>query len=455
MSNSTGTLCPVVGVGALSSPLEVGADRAPRAAEDLARALQDAGAHIVPLGAVGSPDEAVAAGRRSAAERVDAIAFAVASWFEDYLVLDALEECAAPMLLWPLPGMETGALCGAQQLTAYLRQLDVPFTSVFGKADDRECLAAAMSFLRGAALRSRLRRCRIGMAGHHVNGMTHTAPNELALKKTVGARIVWLDLPHLLDRAADMRGDEAEQLWQTVRDRAGTCEVADADGIDAMRVYGALKEAIDKHGLTAVAIGCYPHLMGRVCLAASLLADEGVPVACEGDVHGAAGQYMLQLLTRSPTHNTDWLDPVDSHSVVFTHCGSGSFCLAERSGDVRLGSVRLMGQGVCALFTAKPGPVTLVNINAHPGGYQCGLLEGEAVPTEMVFPGNPVRVRFERPVKELIAWIHEAGLGHHWMIGYGHVGNAIRHWAETAGPGLRIVEPRTSCDGEAKVYHHP
>jgi L-fucose isomerase-like protein len=181
--------------------------------------------------------------------------------------------------------------------------------------------------------------------------------------------------------------------------------------------------------------------MGRVCLAASLLADEGVPLACEGDVHGAVGQFLLQLLTGQPTHNTDWLDPVDDRSVVFTHCGSGSFSLAEKPDTIRLASVRLMGQGACALFTAKPGPVTLVNINTHPSGYQCALLEGQAVPADMVFPGNPVRVQFHVPVKRLIDWIHDAGLGHHWMIGYGHVGDAIRLWARIVGPELRLVEP--------------
>ncbi len=59
-------------------------------------------------------------------------------------------------------------------------------------------------------------------------------------------------------------------------------------------------------------------------------------------------------------------------------------------------------------------------------GYQVALLEGEALPTEMVFPGNPVRVRFAQPTGDLIDWIHAEGIGHHWMIGYGHVGEDIR-----------------------------
>ncbi len=85
--------------------------------------------------------------------------------------------------------------------------------------------------------------------------------------------------------------------------------------------------------------------------------------------------------------------------------------------------------------------MTLLSLIPVPDGTQVALLEGEALPTEMVFPGNPVRVRFDRPVAELIAWIHEAGVGHHWAIGAGHVGQAVRNWGALAGPGLRLVTP--------------
>jgi len=178
-----------------------------------------------------------------------------------------------------------------------------------------------------------------------------------------------------------------------------------------------------------------------VCLAASLLADEGVPLGCEGDVNGAVGQLMLTRLTGEPTHNTDWLEPLEDGSIVLTHCGSGSFTLAESADDITLDSVRLMGQGVCALFPARPGAVTLVNLVPAGDGYQLALLEGEALSTEMVFPGNPLRVRLDQPTGEVIDWIHAEGVGHHWMAGYGRVGAEIRHWAKLAGDSLRLVEP--------------
>lgn len=429
-----------VGVLSLCSPLEVGADRAADLATSLSQVLRAAGCTVLELGRVDTGWKAAQCGRRCAAEGVQALAAVSASWYEDYLVLDLLEEWRVPILLWSTPGMETGALCGNQQLTCCLKQLGWAYGCVYGEVEDPGCLERAVAYLQAAGLRARLRRARVGLAGQRIGGMTHTSPHEFALKRVVGPRVVPLDVPLLLKRATELGGEEAERLWEQMKGRAGECRVADADGVDSMAVYRALREVVEAEGLDAITVGCYPHLMGRVCLAASLLADEGVPMGCEGDVNGAVAQLILQLLTGQPTHHTDWLNPLEDGSVVFTHCGSGSLCLAENPQDITLTDVRLMGQGVCALFPARPGPVTLLSLVPSGGGYQMALLEGEALSTGMVFPGNPVRVRFPRDSGELIEWVHREGVGHHWAIGYGHVGAQVRAWAQMAGPQLRLVQ---------------
>ena len=58
----TQRLLPHVAVVSVSSPLEIGADRAPQAAADVARILESAGYQVLQLGTVGTPDEAIAAG---------------------------------------------------------------------------------------------------------------------------------------------------------------------------------------------------------------------------------------------------------------------------------------------------------------------------------------------------------------------------------------------------------
>ncbi|NUQ62793.1 MAG: hypothetical protein HUU20_09905 [Pirellulales bacterium] len=441
MTRQSSRLVPRVAVGSLCSPLEVGADRAHAAAAELAQRLASAGCDVVALGPVDTPERSVGAGLSATERHVHAVALAAASWFEDYLVLDLLEECRVPVLLWSLPGMETGALCGVQQVAAVLKQLGAHHRCVHGPLESPEAHGEASTFLRAAAMGHELRRARLGFGGYRVAGMTEVSANEIGLKKSIGPRVVPLDIPRLLDRAKEIPDDDVRARWQSVVEQSGCCNVPASDGLDSLKVYIAVKELVDTYRLDALTLGCYPHLMGRVCLAASLLADEGVPLGCEGDVNGAVGQLLLTRLTGQPTHNTDWLEPLDDGTVVFTHCGSGSFRLAERPGDITLSPVRLMDRGVCALFPSRPGPVTLVNLLPRGDGYQLALLEGEAISTTMVFPGNPLRVRFPQPTSQLLEWISAEGIGHHWMAGYGHVAEEISQWAGLCGPSLRLLKP--------------
>jgi len=278
--------------------------------------------------------------------------------------------------------------------------------------------------------------------------MTHTAPAEFLLKRTMGPRIVPLDLARIEERAAAVPAGRAAALWRDTARRAAAVEVPEAEGTAAAAFYVALRETVGEQGLDALAVGCYPRLMGRVCLAASLLADEGIPLACEGDVHGAIAQYVLARLSGRPTHNADWLDPLPDGSVVFTHCGSGSFDIAAPGAPIRLAPVRLMGQGVCALFPAAAGPVTMLSLSAGTERYELALLEGEAFPAEMVFPGNPLRVRFPAPVAAVMAWIHREGIGHHWMAGYGRHATAVRDWVSMTGGDVRLLLPPDEPDTE-------
>ena len=430
-------LRPRIAIIAVSSPLEVGAGRAPQKARELEATLKNNNCEVILTTEVSTPDLASSTGRKLAGLFPDLVIFLPVCWFEDYLVLDFLEECKSPILLWALPGMETGSLCGCQQLGSFLKYLEHPFFHVYGEIGDSSVLKRASVYMRASALHSRLRRSKIGVCGSRVNGMTHTSPNEFLLKKSIGSRIIPIPPGKLL-----FRGDDADvkRIWDVFKKRCGLVKVNDESGLESARMYCALKQVVSEFGLDALTVGCYPDLMGKVCLAASLLSEEGVPMACEGDVHGAVAQLILTLLSGLPTMNADFLEPLDKDSIVFTHCGSSSVTLAEKKEDISLNSVRLMGQGACVLFPSKPGRVTLLNITERENAYQCALLTGEAVETEMVFPGNPARIKFSRPAKDVISWTFDEGMGHHWMIVYGDYAEEIRAWALLANNNLILKE---------------
>jgi L-fucose isomerase-like protein len=210
--------------------------------------------------------------------------------------------------------------------------------------------------------------------------------------------------------------------------------------MEALQVAQALRATVAELGLAAVSVGCYPHLMGKVCMGISLLAEEGIPVACEGDVNNAVSMVMLAELTGGPVHNTDLLDPIPAeNAIVFSHCGNGGFSLAPSHDQIALAPVRLMDSGVAALFPARPGPVTLVNLVATLSGYKLATLLGEATDTDMIFPGNPLRVRFRSDYHRILDWIVEEGIGHHWMAGYGDVRRPLTDLAKMIGCELAVM----------------
>ena len=120
-----------------------------------------------------------------------------------------------------------------------------------------------------------MRRARIGLAGYRVGGMTEVAVNEMGLKKDVGPRIVPLDMPQLL--AAPMKCPMSRRRGHGRHGRPARPlqGAGNQDGLDSIK-SPRRGQVVDRDGLDALAIGCYPHLMGRVCLAASMLADEGI-----------------------------------------------------------------------------------------------------------------------------------------------------------------------------------
>ena len=422
-----------LGLAIVASPLEVGADKASILLEELQAILNKTHLELYPYHQpVNSPKDAINAGRMFHDKRVHAICVISASWFEDYLVLDMLEECDVPIIVRGLPGMETGSLCGTQQLGFMLRQLCKSYIVIYDGLNSESALKQVMEYSSASMVRYRLRRSRIGYLGHRVEGMTETTAHELALKKIFGPRVVSIDTSVFLENVSSLIPDA--EKWIEIKNQVGKVISKDEDCLESMNVYATLKSIIEEKMLDAVAIGCYPHLMGKVCLSASLLGEEGIPIACEGDVNGALGMMILSWLASEPVHNTDLLNPIpEDNAIIFSHCGSGGFSLAKSKDEITLAPVRLMDRGLCCLFTAKPGDVTLLNIVPTIDSYKIAVLEGVALETDMVFPGNPLKVQFKSDYRNILSWIIDEGLGHHWMAVYGLHNDEITDLASMIG----------------------
>ena len=422
---------PKVGLVVTYAPLEVGWEDAPRLLEAAAAALRQL---PFELHAVDKPvsdlASALEASDALAAARIDAVIWLAATWAFDSMAIEFLRRCRVPLIAWGTPGMETGSLCGSQQLVEVLTELALPRALVLGDVYDSDAHQAVLAFARGAAAAQRLGQARFGMLGHRTVGMTEVTFHEYDLFEQFGAVVYYQGVERLMAAMDETDPAAADALWRREKARCGTCRVDDASGLRAMQCYLALRGWVERDRLAGVAVGCYPDLMGIVCLACGLLAEEGIVTACEGDMNSVVLTAAMHLMSGGPIHNTDLLfaDPTDD-TCTMSHCGNSAISLARSARDVSLEPVRLMDQGVVASYTGAPGRVTIANLCGRKGTYRLTHYTGQAVPTDMTFPGIPVKVKLEVTVEQFLRDTAAFGTGHHWMVAYGDLSEPLQTFA--------------------------
>ncbi len=365
---------------------------------------------------------------------MDVLLICIATWSEDHHLLDLLSYIDKPVILRAYPARDTGSLCCAHQIGAVFTDIGKGYEFVYGDADNIDCAQKTKTIATAYALANCMSKVRMGAIGGRVKGMTEIAYDEFSIKQKLGARIVNIDEKEMTEKVAEMSDEAALALLEEKKAIIPPCKVTAKQEslIESMKFYGAMKALVEEYDLAAIAVKCYTTYMGKVCLGYSILAEEGVVGSCEGDVTNALAMKIVYELSEKPVNNTDllYLDE-EKNTILFAHCGSSGFSIA--GGEIELAPVRLAETGVCCKFVMAPGKVTAVNICGHGDQFRMAVMVGDAIPCGMEFPGNPVVVKYEKPVEQINEEIMKHGIGHHWMIGYGDFRRELESFAKIKG----------------------
>ena len=423
-------MIPVIGLAGMAGEYEVGFGDAPLLLKGCEEQLRKLGFDIITSPNVMCDSKSVSRSVEDLKKRdFDVLCICVTTWSEDHHLLDLMEHFDKPLILWAFPAVDTGSLCGVQQICCVLKELGKQYFYVYGNPDDNGVLTDIGKISRAAALQNRLKHVKIGTVGGRIKGMTEIAYDELEIKDKTGIRVINLDESELAAGYEDTDPAYAREYWENLKKRVARVTSSDEQGVEAIRYYFAMKSLVKIYGLEGLVVKCYPNYMGKVCLGYSLLSEEGIVCGCEGDVNNTAAMKMLYELTGIPVHNTDLLYPdTGLNTILYSHCGSGGFSIAGKLEDIHMAPVRLMDRGVCALFPAKAGKVTLMNLVGRKGTYRMSVIVGDAIECGMEFPGNPLKVRFDREVNKINRQIALEGIGHHWMGGYGDVSHELEYF---------------------------
>jgi len=322
-----------------------------------------------------------------------------------------------------------------------MKEIGLPSWVFYGVIGDPRTTAALPVLVRAASLRRRLGRTRIGLLGRRTQGMLETAFDEFGIRQIFGTEIIQEERGAFLQRAMTRDPALLRETWDSIKAKVGSLQVPEDSIWDALKVYKSLEEFMDRKDLSGVAVDCYPDALGVFCLAASLLSEAGRVVACEADVHATLAALVAADFSQGPVHNTDLLHVyAEEQSALFSHCGAGAFSLASSREEICLAPVRLAEKGCCVHFPGRAGPVTLINLLGRSGTYRMCILEGEAIPGEMDFPGNPVRVGLPVSVDDFLEEVAVKGFGHHWVIGYGKFGRILAEFCRHIGIQARLLK---------------
>ncbi len=326
------------------------------------------------------------------AEKIDGLLLAHCNFGTEYECARLAKELNVPVLLWgPLDERpdEKGVRlrdtqCGLFATGKVLRRFQVPFTYLTNcRLDDPVFERGIRDFLAVCNVVKTFRNIRILQISTRPFDFWSTMCNEGELLEKFNIQLSPVPMPELTDeiRKAKEEGTEVAEVMAYCRSKMEICiQEKDLENVAALKV--AMKRLIEKYGCQAAAIQCWNQLQSEIgimpCAANSLLNEEGIPVSCETDIHGAITSLLVEAAGMGETRSffADWTirHPDIENGELLQHCGPWPVSVAREKPKLTVPLAFDHPGSITA--EAKHGLVTLARFDGDNGEYS--LLLGHA-----------------------------------------------------------------------------
>ncbi|MBN1418347.1 MAG: L-fucose/L-arabinose isomerase family protein [Planctomycetes bacterium] len=419
----------------------------------------------MPHGVVGSRAEALRAARLFDECSVDGLVVVAGNFGDERSAAEVAARGPAgrPVFLFGLPEdrildathERRDAFCGALNIATAFRRRGIRYSvppRAISDPDDPVFLAALDRFARAARLVSGVRGARIGQIGTRPAPFEVCAFDEISMLGRFGQSVVPIALATVFARARALPDDDprVRRILDAMREGADI-EICADSALRLAKLEAVLARFAEEEDLDALAVQCWTAIQEEygvsACAAMARLSEQGIPSACEVDVHGAMSMLALALAAGRPTGLADWNNRHIEMDDVFSawHCGVFPPSLARVRPRIRphfgFESGDLAGRGDGAIeFPIAFGPITLFRITEDPDGAWRALIEeGESIEAS----GDPrgthgwIRLRdLERTYRAVIR-----GFPHHVAIGPGRVGAALEEACGYLGIDAVVPNP--------------
>ena len=361
------------------------------------------------------------------AEGIDGLFFPHCNFGTEYVCARLARDMNLPVLLWgPLDERpdENGVRlrdtqCGLFATGKVMRRFRVPFTYMTNcRLNDPVFERGLRDFIAVCNVVKTFRNIRILQIGPRPFDFWSTMCNEGELLEKFNVQLSPIPLPELTKevRLAKEEGTEVQKTIEYIR---ANMEVLIKDeqleNVAALKV--AMAKLVEKYGCKAAAIQCWNALQDELgimpCAANALLNDEGIPVVCETDIHGAITALLVEAAGMGTTRTffADWTirHPDIQNGELLQHCGPWPISIAKEK--AKLTYPLAFDHPGSLTAEAKHGDLTLCRFDGDNGEYSLllGHAKGVEGPKGM---GTYLWVEVEN-IKRLEAKIVEGPYIHH------------------------------------------
>ena len=325
-------------------------------------------------------------------EKIDGLFLPHCNFGTEYECARLAKELNVPVLLWgPLderPEADGTRLrdtqCGLFATGKVLRRFGIPFTYMTNcRLEDAVFERGIRDFMAVCNVVRTFRNIRILQISTRPFDFWTTMCNEGELLEKFNIQLAPIPMPELTDavKKAAADGTEVEEVMGYCRENMeiliGENELR---SVAALKV--AMKRLAQKYGCQAIAIQCWNQLQSELgimpCAANALLNEEGIPVVCETDIHGAVTALLVEAAGMGEKRSffADWTirHPDVANGELLQHCGPWPLSVAGEKAKLTYPLAFDYPGSITA--EARHGEVSLARFDGDNGEYS--LLLGNA-----------------------------------------------------------------------------
>jgi len=434
----------------------------------VAEQLEKAGAQVVNLGLIDTPEKALAAGHQFRQADVDLIFLHVTTYALSSTVLPVVRRAKVPVIilnLSPSAAIDydwfnglgdrtkmTGEWlaycqsCPVPEIANVFNRCRIPFFQVTGMLENDPLAWNEISqWVEAARVAHIMEHNRLGVMGHYYGGMLDIYSDLTQQCAYFGGHIDVVEVDELAALRRQVQDAEVKKRVAEFRQSFDVQPDCPAEELDrAARTSVALDRLVEIHQLGSLAYyyqgtGSAENedAISSIILGTSLLTARGVPVAGEYEIKNAQAMKIMDSFGAGGSFTEYYAADFNDDVLLMGHDGPGHIAIAEGKTKVRPLKVYhgKVGRGLSVEMSVKHGPVTLLSvIQTVDGKLKLLMAEGESVTGPILEIGNTnSRYRFSIGARNFMNEWNVHGPAHHCAVGIGHISGKLKKLGSLTG----------------------